>query len=71
MGVLPGVRSQNHILCGLCPLLTQLEVPVQEFIQYEVRDSKVETGKEHKVLGGRPTKEQDDAWDYLINGMYT
>jgi hypothetical protein len=26
---------------------------------------------EHEVFAGPPTEEQDDAWDHVIDGVYT
>ncbi|KAI0532349.1 hypothetical protein GGR58DRAFT_490579 [Xylaria digitata] len=42
--------------------------PVQEFIEYELRD--LSSHKERESFGGAPTEEQDDVWDYLINGAF-
>ncbi|KAI1775460.1 hypothetical protein F4818DRAFT_441556 [Hypoxylon cercidicola] len=44
--------------------------PVQEFIEYEVQKSKAGKYGKDEAFGGPPTDEQDEAWDYLINGSF-
>ncbi|KAI1171481.1 hypothetical protein F4777DRAFT_53750 [Nemania sp. FL0916] len=44
--------------------------PIQQFIEYETRTAKDENHGDHKKFGGSPGDEQDEAWDYLINGAF-
>ncbi|KAI2630916.1 hypothetical protein GGR54DRAFT_176530 [Hypoxylon sp. NC1633] len=44
--------------------------PVQEFIKYEVRPAKAPGYGKDQKFAGPPTEEQDDAWDYIIDGSF-
>ncbi|KAI1760779.1 hypothetical protein GGR53DRAFT_522876 [Hypoxylon sp. FL1150] len=44
--------------------------PIQEFMEYEIQQSKAGSYGKDEKFGGPPSDEQDEAWDYIINGSF-
>ncbi|KAI1747283.1 hypothetical protein F4782DRAFT_521652 [Xylaria castorea] len=44
--------------------------PIQDFVQYEVRDRDTHGHQKVQKYAGRPTEEKDKAWDHLIKPAY-
>ncbi|KAI0813186.1 hypothetical protein GGR55DRAFT_636306 [Xylaria sp. FL0064] len=44
--------------------------PIKDFIEYELRELQLDPNNKVEFFGGAPTKQQDDARDYLINAAF-